>query len=465
MKDGDLNSLLRELPAVHELAEKISKASPESPPGAVREACRKTVEEARSRIVQGGSPLSAAEIEVLAAGKLREMTSSSMVNVINATGVILHTAIGRACLPDSAVEAVSRVAKGYSVLQWDRDTGRRGHRDIHTEKLICRLAGSEAATIANNNAGATLLVLSALARGREVIVSRGQLVEIGGSFRIPEVMKQSGAVMREVGCTNRTHLKDYREAIGENTAVILRVHPSNYRIRGFSSEVPLEDLVALGREFGIPVVDDLGAGSYVDLKHFGLPSEPTVRESIETGADVVTSSGDKLIGGPQAGIITGRKEYIDRIRKHPLARALRVGKLTIAALEASLMLFLESRDYLVENHPLYRMFSMEVPELEKAAGKFLELLDLPESCRATVIVTDSYVGSGSLPDHAIPSMGIGLETPDDEALARRLRLGEPAVASRIEDGMLKLDMRTLQPGEPEVLARLVSMTARDLWGS
>lgn len=463
MKGDDLNRILRELPAVHELAEMVEAEAPESPPGAVRESCRKAIEEARESILAGGEPADVRHLADAALGALADMTLSSMTNVINATGVILHTAIGRACLPDAAVEAVARVARGYSVLQWDRETGRRGHRDIHTERLICQLAGSEAATIANNNAGATLLVLSALARDREVIVSRGQLVEIGGSFRIPEVMKQSGAIMREVGCTNRTHLRDYREAVGENTAVILRVHPSNYRIRGFSSEVPLEQLVELGREFGIPVVDDLGAGSYIDLKHFGLPSEPTVRESIETGADVVTSSGDKLIGGPQAGIITGRKQYIDRIKKHPLARALRVGKLTIAALEASLMLFRESREYLVENHPLYRMFSVPVSELRKSAEEFLSMLDLPGKCTASVIGTDSYVGSGSLPDHAIPSAGVGISTPDDEALARKLRLGNPAVASRIEDGLLKLDMRTLQPGEAGKLAALLSDAARELW--
>jgi L-seryl-tRNA(Ser) seleniumtransferase len=463
MSGDDLNRKLRELPAVHELAELVCAGSPDSPPGAVRESCRKAIEVARTGILAGEAAPDSRQLADIAGRMLADMTGSSMTNVINATGVILHTAIGRACLPDSAVEAVSRVARGYSVLQWDRETGRRGHRDIHTEKLICELAGSEAATIANNNAGATLLVLSALAADREVIVSRGQLVEIGGSFRIPEVMKQSGAVMREVGCTNRTHLRDYREAVGENTAIILRVHPSNYRIRGFSSEVPLEELVALGSEFGIPVVDDLGAGSYVDLKHFGLPSEPTVRQSIEAGAAVVTSSGDKLIGGPQAGIITGKREYIQKIRKHPLARALRVGKLTIAALEASLMLFRENREYLVENHPLYRMFAARVEDLRRTAEEFVSMLDLPESCSVSVIQTESFVGSGSLPDHAIPSVGAGISTPDNEALAGRLRQGDPAVASRIEDDLLKLDMRTLQPGEPERLAELVSAAAKELW--
>lgn len=463
MKDNEINRRLRELPAVHELAEELRNEIPNTAPAAVREACRNTLESERARIQDGGEPVSPDDLKKQAVSELKCLTGSSMKNVINATGVILHTAIGRACLPESSIEAVYRVAKGYSVLQWDQETGRRGHRDIHTEKLICELTGSEAATIANNNAGATLLVLSALAKGREVIVSRGQLVEIGGSFRIPEVMKQSGAHMREVGCTNRTHLRDYREAVNENTAVILRVHPSNYRIRGFSSEVPLEELVELGNEFEIPVVDDLGAGSYVDLKNFGLPSEPTVRSSIEAGAAVVTSSGDKLIGGPQAGIITGQRKYIDIIRKHPLARALRVGKLTIAALEAALVLFREDPEYLISNHPLYRMFALEKSELKKNADKFLSMLELPDSCSATVIETDSYVGSGALPDHSIQSYGVAVSCPDPELLARGLRLGSPAVASRIEDGVLKFDMRTLQTGEAEELVYLVNTLAGELW--
>ena len=461
MKDLELNELLRKLPAVHELVEKIADES--GTPATILMACRSVLENERTLILEGEKPQTSEKLQKKVLIELDRITSSSMKNVINATGVILHTALGRACMPDSAVEAVSRVAQGYSVLQWDCETGRRGNRDIHTERLICELAGSEAATIANNNAGATLLVLSALASGREAIVSRGQLVEIGGSFRIPDVMKQSGAIMHEIGCTNRTHLRDYREAINENTAIILRVHPSNYRIRGFTGEVPLEQLVELGEEFGIPVVDDLGAGSYVDLSHFGLPSEPTVQSSIEAGAAVVTSSGDKLIGGPQAGIITGRKEYIQKIKKHPLARALRVGKLTIAALEASLMLFREGIEYIAENHPLYRMFAADVDQLRKNADEFLALLALPVSCSASILETDSYVGSGSLPDYAIPSVGVGLESPDNDALARKLRLSNPAVASRIEDGLIKLDMRTLQSGEMGMLASLVNSALQDLW--
>ena len=463
MKDKNLNSLLRELPAVHELAGELSSRVDQPSPDSLRRACRTVLERSRKTLLEGGELPKKEELVSRAEVQYRIITGSSMLNVINATGVMLHTAIGRACLPQAAVQAVGRVAKGYSILQWNSETGKRGHRDVHTEKLICELAGSEAATLANNNAGATLLVLSALARGREVIVSRGQLVEIGGSFRIPEVMKQSGAVMREVGCTNRTHLQDYENAVNENTAVILRVHPSNYRIRGFCEEVPLRQLVELGKKAGVPVVDDLGAGSYIDLKNFGLPSEPTVKDSIQTGASVVTSSGDKLIGGPQAGIITGKREYIQKIRKHPLARALRVGKLTISALEAALMLFREDADYLAENHPLYRMFTLSPAFLRKKAEEFSSNLRLPSSCSATVIETDSYVGSGSLPDHAVPSFGAGLKTPDNDELAKVLRMGDPAVASRLEDDYLKLDMRTVQPNELNKLAELVNEAVEELW--
>jgi len=459
----DRTDRLRGLPAVHELAAALEEAVPEASPAALREACRNAVAEERKRILAGEEPSPTDVLLEAAASILGALGSSSMEDVINATGVILHTALGRACLPESAVQGVTRVARGYSVLQWDRQTGRRGHRDTHVEDLICTLTGAEAATLANNNAGATMLILSALARGREVIVSRGQLVEIGGAFRIPDVMRQSGAVMREVGCTNRTHLRDYREAICDDTAAILRVHPSNYVMKGFTGEVALEDLVALGEEHGIPVLDDLGAGSLVDLAEFGLPSEPTVRSSIEAGAAIVTSSGDKLIGGPQAGIITGRTEYVARVRKHPLARALRVGKLTISALEATLKLFLEGPEYLSMHHPVYRMLARNQDELKSDALALAADLALPEGCSASVIATDSYTGSGALPDHSIPSWGVAVSCPDPEALGLALRLGKPAVASRIECGVLKLDMRTIQPGELGALASLTSAAAEGLW--
>ena len=455
--------MLRQLPAVHELVDALEKREVSASPALVTSACRRTVEKERQRLLDGGESVAFEDIRLLAEEELKCSQISSIESVINATGVILHTAIGRACLPDDAVENVARVARGYSVLQWNRETGKRGHRDEHLEELLCELTGAEAATIANNNAGATLLVLSALARGKEVIVSRGQLVEIGGAFRIPDVMKQSGAIMREVGCTNRTHLRDYRDAINENTALILRVHPSNYRIHGFVSSVPLADLVELGAEYNLPVVDDLGAGSLSDLSSYGLPSEPTIMSSIEAGAAVVTSSGDKLIGGPQAGIITGKKEFIEQIRKHPLARALRVGKLTIAALEGALRLFREEPAYIIENHPVYRMFSISAAELREIANESLTKLVLPAECKSEIIETEAYVGSGSLPDKSIPSIGFALRCPDAERLAETLRLGSPAVASRIENGTVKFDLRTVLPDQLDSLAEVINNALQELW--
>ena len=451
---------LRGLPPVHVLIQGLAG----HPPSVARDAAREVIEEARKAILEGGecppqaTLLKAAEEKAAAAG------ASSMATVVNATGVILHTALGRACLPPLAVENIRRAATGYAVLQWDRQAGGRGHRDSHIEKLLTRLTGAEAATVANNNAGATMLVLSALARGREVIVSRGQLVEIGGAFRIPEVMLQSGCTMIEVGCTNRTHLRDYESAVSERTGAILRVHPSNYRVRGFTGEVPLAELVELGRKAGVPVIDDLGAGSLVPLDRFGLPAEPTVQQSIQDGASVVTCSGDKLIGGPQAGILLGTKHWIEIIRKHPLARALRVCKLTLAGLEACLKLFLEDDDYLVKHHPVYAMFAAKPAELEARAHSFAEKLVIPASCALVCEEMGSFVGSGALPDTAIPSFGVSVTCPSPDSLALALRSGSPAVAVRVEEGSVKLDLRTVFPSEEALLAVRLNRELELLWG-
>lgn len=455
---------LRDLPAVHEIIPEIQGELGYLKPSQLKESARKGILWAREIVVGGGELPSLEEIIARCIEVGRDTARPSMETVINATGIVLHTALGRASLPPAAVEAVHRVASGYSVLQWNRETGKRGSRDEHVEGLIRELTGAEAATVANNNAGATLLVLSAMAAGREVIVSRGQLVEIGGAFRIPDVMKQSSCTMVEVGCTNRTHLRDYENAITENTAAILRVHPSNYRIKGFTGEVELQDLVDLGRQRGIPVIDDLGAGSLIPLDRFGIPAEPTIVQSIETGADVVTCSGDKLIGGPQAGIILGREKYLTRIRKHPLARALRVGKLTIAALEASLRVFLEGAEYIAEHHPVYRSFSADAGILAERAGKIADDLKLPGSCSVSVAQMNSYVGSGSLPDYAIPSAGLSVNCPDPELLAKALRLSSPAVACRVEEGTVKLDMRAVPAALDELLGQIISTGAGELWG-
>lgn len=454
---------LRDLPAVHEIIPGIAGKLSGLTPSEIKEAARKGILWARQTVMDGGElPSTDSVVEkCIHLGKI--LKRPAMERVINATGVVLHTAIGRASLPPAAVEAVSRVACGYSVLQWNRETGRRGNRDEHIEELIKELTGAEAATLANNNAGATLLVLSAMAAGKEVIVSRGQLVEIGGAFRIPDVMKQSGCIMVEVGCTNRTHLRDYENAISDQTAAILRVHPSNYLIKGFTSEVPLEDLVALGRENGIPVIDDLGAGSLIPLSRFGIPSEPTIVHSIEAGADVVTCSGDKLIGGPQAGVILGKEAYLTLIKKHPLARALRVGKLTIAAIEASLRVFLEDDDYIAANHPVYHSFSRKPEELMERSEAIIASVALPSNCKMTVERMSSYVGSGSLPDFAIPSAGISLACPDTELLLKLLRFSSPAIAARVEEGAAKFDLRAVAEAEDSELGALIEKSLVELW--
>lgn len=458
------NENLRNLPAVHELMESLPDTAGTLPQRLVKRICREVIDEERKRILEGVDPRKRDELTSLFRNRVNRASNPSLERVINATGIILHTAIGRAPMSPEASEAINNVSRGYCVLQWNRETGRRGHRDTHVEGLLTELTGAEAATVVNNNAGATLLVLSALARSREVVVSRGQLVEIGGSFRIPDVMRQSGAVMREVGCTNRTHLRDYREAINENTALLLRVHPSNYRIKGFTGEVSIEDMVTLGNEFSIPVVDDLGSGSVISLKKFGLPPEPTINDSIAAGVSITTSSGDKLIGGPQAGIITGRRELIEGIRKHPLARALRVDKLVLAGLEATLRILLEEPEVIAKRHPLYTMFSINGEKLRKKAEKLASMIKLPEeSFNVGVIETASYTGSGSLPDSDLPSWGIAITAPDVEKLAEFLRLGSPAVAARVEENLLKLDVRTLLEGEEVELAELLNLALKALW--
>jgi L-seryl-tRNA(Ser) seleniumtransferase len=384
------------------------------------------------------------------------------VRVVNATGVVLHTNLGRAALPSAALAALAEHARGYQLLAADRETGERAPRERHVEALLRRLTGAEAATVVNNNAAATLVVLAALARGREVVVSRGQLVEIGGAYRIPEVMAQSGAVLREVGTTNRTHLQDYENALGERTGMLLRVHTSNYRVEGFAKEVPVEDLVALGRAWRVPVVDDLGSGALVSLRAAGLPGdEPLVRASVEAGVDLVTASGDKLVGGPQMGIVVGTREAVARVRAHPLYRAMRCDKLTLIAMEATLRLFLDGAR-LAETHPTTRGLTLGVADLEPAGEALLARL------RRTAPVTDGAlrvtledavdaVGAGSLPTVELPGRALRLVAPDLGAaeLARRLRAGSVPVFSTVHDDAVHLHLRTLLPGDGDDVVRAV----------
>lgn len=390
--------------------------------------------------------------------RLERRFTPSLAPAVNATGVIMHSGLGRAVLSAAAGQALAAVAAGYSTLALDLGSGKRVSRDRHVDGLLRELTGAEAATVANNNAAATVLVLNTLARGKEVLVSRGQLVEIGGSFRMPEVMATSGAVLREVGATNKTHLRDYEAAIGESTGAILRVHHSNYRIVGFAGEPPIEELAALGRRRGVPVIDDLGSGALVDLARYGLAAEPLVRASVEAGADVVCFSGDKLIGGPQSGLIVGKAAWIDRIRKNPLARAFRCGKLTLAALEATLKLFL-APDKIEEAHPIYRMLALTPDRLAARAGRLADSLRRALPAAAVVSVEDgaSEIGSGAVPVETLPSKVLALRSAavSPEELARRLRLGVPPVFARIHKDAVLFDLRTIQPGEDAAVERAV----------
>lgn len=389
---------------------------------------------------------------------LERKFARTLRRAVNATGILLHSGLGRAVLSEDARAALDDVVRGYSTLALDCESGRRGQRDSHVASLLCELTGAEAAAICNNNSAATILVLNTLARGKEVIISRGQLVEIGGSFRLPDVMAMSGAILREVGTTNKTHLRDYVDAISPNTGAILRVHHSNYRILGFHSEPGIAELVNLGRALGIPVIDDVGSGALVDLRAYGLESEPLVRASIEAGVDCACFSGDKLIGGPQSGIIVGRAAAIARIKKNSLARAFRCGKLSLAAMEATLRLFL-SPETLEERHPLYRMMSYRIDDLDRRARALAGRLDavLPAHVHVSVEDGEAQIGSGSVPVETIPSKVIALRLAESaggglDELARVLRRGLPAVFTRIHKDALLFDLRTIQPDEDAEVA-------------
>jgi L-seryl-tRNA(Ser) seleniumtransferase len=386
-------------------------------------------------------------------GDVQSLAGPHYRKVINATGIILHTALGRAVLPDRAVRQIAEQLGGYSLLQADIATGDRSKRDQRIEWLLQQLTGAEAATVVNNNAAATMIVLATVAKGREVIVSRGQLVEIGGSFRLPEVMAASGAKLVEVGTTNRTHARDYQQAIGENTAAIMRVHPSNYKISGFTAEVPLEELVAIAHARGLVLIDDVGAGSLIDVSRFGFEKEPTLPESVHAGADLVTSSTDKLIGGSQGGIILGRADLVQAVRKSPLARILRVGKLTLAALEATLSLFLDEASAL-EEIPTLRMLHRGLADIGEQADRIAAAI-APHAATAAVSVIDgsSQVGSGSLPTQNLATRLVAVchQSLGPQELALRLRRRRPAVFARVHKDQLLLDPRTLLDGEEPVL--------------
>ena len=445
---------LRKLPSVDRLLreEAIRALVEEHGHDLTVEAVRQALDLARQGILAGGACPPTEELVEMARASLQALLRPTLRPVINATGVIIHTNLGRAPLSAEARAAMEAAARGYSNLEYDLEAGRRGSRYVHAEELLCRLTGAEAALVVNNNAGAVLLILSALARGGEVIISRGQLVEIGGGFRIPDVMRQSGARLVEVGTTNRTYLEDYKEAIGEDTALLMRVHRSNFRLAGFVHEPSLSELVELGRKHGLDVVDDLGSGALLDTSVYGLAHEPTMQESIAQGAALVSASGDKLLGGPQAGIIVGRGDLIARLKRHPLTRALRVDKTTLAGLQATLLHYLKGEAE--EKIPVWRMIATPLEALQERAKAWAERLR-EAGIAASVVDGRSAVGGGSLPGETLPSKLVAIEADSPDELARRLRLGDPPVIGRIEGDRLLLDPRTVLEGEGELLLEAV----------
>ncbi len=377
--------------------------------------------------------------------RIQNFLRPSLQRAINGTGIILHTGLGRAPLTKEAKENLAKVAEGYTNLEMDLESGKRGKRNFHVEDLLCYLTGAEAACVVNNNAAAVLLTLNTLSFRKEAVISRGQLVEIGGSFRIPEVMEKSGTKMVEVGTTNKTHLKDYEKAISEKTGVICVVHPSNFRVKGFTNEVSLPDLVSLGEKHNIPVVYDLGGGVLVDLRKYNLPYEPVVTESVASGLDVVTFSGDKVLGGPQAGILVGKKKYIDKIKSNPLMRALRCDKLIYAALEPTLRLYLNEDDLLKENCVL-RMLLEPMENLNKKAKELSSKLDrFKSSCQFKIEDTNIEIGSGAMPLEELPSKAISLriDSVPTETLAKKFRCHPPPIIGYIRDNRLFFDLRTI----------------------
>ena len=376
--------------------------------------------------------------------KLQNWTAPTLRDVINATGVILHTNLGRAPLSQAALDAIRSVASGYSTLEYDLRKGKRGTRLVHAESLLKRITGVSAALVVNNNAAAVMLALTALARRRAVVIARTQLVEIGGGFRVPDVMKQSGARLVEVGTTNRVHLADYESALDESPVMILRAHRSNFRIIGFTTEPSLAELASLARRVGIPLVDDLGSGSLLDTSRFGLGHEPMVQESLAQGADLVCFSGDKLLGGPQAGIIVGRADLVAKLKKHPLARAVRADKLCLAGLSATLLHYL--KDEATQEVPIWRMIAMSTEQIRERAQNWVEVIGHGE-----VINGESTVGGGSLPGETLPTFILALRVQGPNRFIARLRELHPAIIARLEDDRVVLDPRTVLPEQEGAL--------------
>jgi len=465
----DKNEILREIPSVDALvheARKYDWAANVSHRVMV-DAIRRSVDHVRKLLLENGEEARNGSIQNRMMTQIRKQVQLAIGphyrKAINATGIILHTGLGRAVLADKAIRQIAEELSGYSLLQIDLKTGERSKRDERIEWLLQQLTGCEAATVVNNNAAATAIVLNTVAKGREVIVSRGQLVEIGGSFRLPEVMEASGAKLVEVGTTNKTHPRDYENAITENTAAIMRVHPSNYKIVGFAQDVSLAELEQIAHRRNLALIDDIGAGALFDFSRFGFQDEPTLPGSIRTGADIVTASADKLIGASQGGIIRGRREWIKAIRKNPFARIVRVGKLTLAALEATLSLFLDETVAMREI-PTLKMLVRELKDIEEQAIRIADTID-EQVPQAEITVADGFsqMGSGSLPGQNLPTKLVSIRSPQmtSEELARRLRGSSPPIVARIHKEQVLLDPRTLMDGEDTIVIRAITEILSD----
>lgn len=430
----------------------ISDLIKDIPRKVVLDSIREEIEKIRDKIKEGTG-----EIEIISIisnldnriiGNARKKNSYKLRPLVNATGIVIHTNLGRSLISEEVLENMKNISTRYSNLEYDLENGLRGSRYSHLEDLVANLVGGEAALVVNNNAAAVLLVLSTMARGREVIVSRGELIEIGGAFRIPDVMEQSGSKLIEVGTTNKTHLRDYENAISEDTAALLKVHTSNYRIMGFTSSVEAKELNALKEKYNIPIIEDLGSGVLIDLSKYGITYEPRVTDSINSGVDIVTFSGDKLLGGPQAGIIVGKKKYIEAMKKNPLTRAFRVDKFTIAALEATFK-FYNDEDLAIKNIPTLRMLTVKLEDLKKRAVKLKALIerDLPTS-KIKITIEDEFseVGGGSLPMEKLPTKCLVLELLDTSVASfeRSLRKYETPIIARVYKDRVYLDLRTIR---------------------
>lgn len=442
--------LLRQLPAIDTLlslqtGERLTR---EYGRDATKAALQAAIDSARQSILAGQAvAVDPPAILGSAAHALRQRFLPTLRPVINATGVIIHTNLGRALLSDAAQQAVRDVAANYNTLEFSLETGKRGSRYIHAADLLCELTGAEAALVVNNNAAALVLLLSALAAGREVILSRGELVEIGGGFRIPDIMAQSGARLIEVGTTNRTRLADYERAISDQTSLLMRIHSSNFKLIGFVESAPLADLAQLAQAHNLHFVDDLGSGALLDTSTYGLAPEPTVGQSMAAGADLILFSGDKLLGGPQAGILVGRGEIIERLKRHPLARAMRADKLCYAALGATLDHY--RRGEMLERIPVWQMISMPLADIAARAQSWAQRVG------GDVIESDSTIGGGSLPGTTLPTKVLALDVPSPDNYLRRLRQSDLPVIARIADDRVLLDPRTVLPAQDEALLRAV----------